>query len=84
MFFLPQGLMAPGGPRPGLQQQEGWVGSASGPGQQGAMQARMALNSAPMRPSSQPGPRQMLQAPMMNSGENTGLEFPNPFMLFSF
>uniref|UniRef100_A0A7N6BAW7 Nuclear receptor coactivator n=1 Tax=Anabas testudineus TaxID=64144 RepID=A0A7N6BAW7_ANATE len=32
------GLMAPGGPRPGLQQQEGWMGSASGPGQQGPRQ----------------------------------------------
>ncbi|XP_070841812.1 nuclear receptor coactivator 2 isoform X3 [Chaetodon trifascialis] len=70
------GLMAPGGPRPGMQQQEGWVGSASapplgasGPGQQGAMQARMGPNSAPMRPNSQPGPRQMLQAPMMANAQ---------------
>ncbi|XP_029002334.1 nuclear receptor coactivator 2 isoform X2 [Betta splendens] len=60
------GLIAPGGPRPGLQQQqEGWVGPASGPGQQTPMQGRMGPNGAPMRPSSQPGPRQMLQSPMM-------------------
>ncbi|XP_041817404.1 nuclear receptor coactivator 2 isoform X2 [Chelmon rostratus] len=70
------GLMAPGGLRPGMQQQEGWVGSASapplgasGPGQQGAMQARMGPNSAPMRPNSQPGPRQMLQSPMMANAQ---------------
>ncbi|XP_056220234.1 nuclear receptor coactivator 2 isoform X1 [Seriola aureovittata] len=70
------GLMTPGGPRPGMQQQEGWVGSASapplgasGPGQQGAMQGRMGPNSAPMRPSSQPGPRQMLQSPMMANAQ---------------
>ncbi|XP_028288395.1 nuclear receptor coactivator 2 isoform X2 [Parambassis ranga] len=66
------GMMAPGGPRPGMQQQEGWVGSASapplgasGPGQQSAMQGRMGPTTAPMRPNSQPGPRQMLQSPMM-------------------
>ncbi|XP_068564259.1 nuclear receptor coactivator 2 isoform X4 [Cebidichthys violaceus] len=66
------GLMAPGGPRPGMQQQEGWAGSASapplgapGPGQQGPMQGRMGPNGAPMRPNSQPGPRPMLQSPMM-------------------
>ncbi|XP_044031523.1 nuclear receptor coactivator 2 isoform X1 [Siniperca chuatsi] len=70
------GLMAPGGPRPAMQQQEGWVGSASapplgapGPGQQGAMQGRMVPNSAPMRPNSQPGPRQMLQSPMMANAQ---------------
>uniref|UniRef100_A0A3Q1IE45 Nuclear receptor coactivator n=1 Tax=Anabas testudineus TaxID=64144 RepID=A0A3Q1IE45_ANATE len=61
----PTSLMAPGGPRPGLQQQEGWMGSASGPGQQGAIQGRMGPNNTPMRPTSQPGPRQMLQSPMM-------------------
>uniref|UniRef100_A0A8C2ZDZ4 Nuclear receptor coactivator n=1 Tax=Cyclopterus lumpus TaxID=8103 RepID=A0A8C2ZDZ4_CYCLU len=77
------GLMAPGGPRPGMQQQqqqqqqqEGWVGSASapplgasGPGQPGPMQARMGPNGAPMRPNSQPGPRPMLQSPMMASAQ---------------
>ncbi|XP_029955895.1 nuclear receptor coactivator 2 isoform X4 [Salarias fasciatus] len=73
------GLMAPGGPRPSMQQQqqqqqEGWVGSASAPplgasGQQNAMQGRMGPNGAPMRPSSQPGPRPMLQSPMMASGQ---------------
>ncbi|TKS87779.1 Nuclear receptor coactivator 2 [Collichthys lucidus] len=70
------GLMAPGGPRPGMQQQEGWVGSASapplgssGPGQQGAMQGRMGPNGAPMRPNSQPGPRQMLQSPLMANAQ---------------
>ncbi|XP_020501066.2 nuclear receptor coactivator 2 isoform X2 [Labrus bergylta] len=70
------GLMAPGGPRPGMQQQEGWAGSASapplgasGPGQQGAMQGRMGPNGAPMRPISQPGPRQMLQSPMMANAQ---------------
>lgn len=71
--------MAPGGPRPAMQQQEGWVGSASapplgatGPGQQGAMQGRMGPNGAPMRPNSQPGPRQLLQSPMMANGESSG------------
>ncbi|XP_038583441.1 nuclear receptor coactivator 2 isoform X3 [Micropterus salmoides] len=70
------GLMAPGGPRPGMQQQEGWVGSASapplgapGPGQQGAMQGRMVPNITPMRPNSQQGPRQMLQSPMMANAQ---------------
>ncbi|XP_034428051.1 nuclear receptor coactivator 2 isoform X3 [Hippoglossus hippoglossus] len=70
------GLLAPGGPRPGMQQQEGWVGSASapplgasGPGQPGAMQGRMGPNSAPMRPNSQPGPRQMLQSPMIANAQ---------------
>ncbi|XP_040921434.1 nuclear receptor coactivator 2 isoform X2 [Toxotes jaculatrix] len=70
------GLMAPGGPRPGMQPQEGWVGSASapplgasGPGQQGAMQGRMGPNGVPMRPNSQPGPRQMLQSPMINNAQ---------------
>uniref|UniRef100_A0A8C2ZE29 Nuclear receptor coactivator n=1 Tax=Cyclopterus lumpus TaxID=8103 RepID=A0A8C2ZE29_CYCLU len=41
----------------------------SGPGQPGPMQARMGPNGAPMRPNSQPGPRPMLQSPMMASGE---------------
>ncbi|XP_035474587.2 nuclear receptor coactivator 2 isoform X4 [Scophthalmus maximus] len=62
------GLMAPGGPRPGMQQQqEGWAGSASAPplGASGPGQGRMGPNGAPMRPNSQPGPRQMLQSPMM-------------------
>ncbi|XP_029384750.1 nuclear receptor coactivator 2 isoform X6 [Echeneis naucrates] len=70
------GLMAPGGPRPGMQQQEGWVGSASapplgasGPGQQGTMQGRMGPNSASMRPNSQPGPRPMLQSPLMANAQ---------------
>ncbi|XP_067342772.1 nuclear receptor coactivator 2 isoform X2 [Channa argus] len=62
-------LMAPGGPRPGIQQQEGWVGSPSGPGQQGAMQGRLGPNTAPMRPSSQQGPRQMLPSPMMSNAQ---------------
>uniref|UniRef100_A0A3Q1F3V6 Nuclear receptor coactivator 2 n=1 Tax=Acanthochromis polyacanthus TaxID=80966 RepID=A0A3Q1F3V6_9TELE len=55
-----------------------WVGSASapplgaaGPGQQGAMQGRMGPGNAPMRPNSQPGPRPMLQSPMMANGEST-------------
>lgn len=72
------GLMAPGGQRPGMQQQEGWVSSASapplgssGPGQQSNMQARMGPSSAPMRPNSQPGPRPMIQSPMMANGEST-------------
>ncbi|XP_068160078.1 nuclear receptor coactivator 2 isoform X2 [Antennarius striatus] len=70
------GLMGPGGPRPGMQQQEGWVGTASapplgtsGPRQQGAMQGRMGPNTAPMRPNSQPGPRQMLQSPMLPNAQ---------------
>ncbi|XP_072235004.1 nuclear receptor coactivator 2 isoform X3 [Leuresthes tenuis] len=70
------GLMAPGGPRPGMQQQEGWGGSASapplgasGPGQQSAMHGRMGPSSAPMRPNSQTGPRPMLQSPMMTSAQ---------------
>ncbi|XP_071780094.2 nuclear receptor coactivator 2 isoform X3 [Centroberyx gerrardi] len=83
------GLMGPGGPRPGMQQQEGWVGSASapplgasGPVQQGAMQGRMGPNSAPMRPSSQPGPRQMLQSPMMANAQ-PGMEIGMPGHQFS-
>ncbi|XP_075936805.1 nuclear receptor coactivator 2 isoform X3 [Anarhichas minor] len=75
-MMVSTGLMAPGGPRPGMQQQqqqqEGWAGSTSapplgapGPGQQGPMQGRMGPNGAPMRPNSQPGPRPMLQSPMM-------------------
>ncbi|XP_056289747.1 nuclear receptor coactivator 2 isoform X2 [Pseudoliparis swirei] len=76
--MVSSGLMAPGGPRPGMQQQqqEGWVGSASapplgasGPGQPVPMQARMGPNGAPMRPNSQPGPRPMLQSPMMASAQ---------------
>uniref|UniRef100_A0A8C5HUJ7 Nuclear receptor coactivator n=1 Tax=Gouania willdenowi TaxID=441366 RepID=A0A8C5HUJ7_GOUWI len=65
------GLMAPIGPRPGIQQQqqqqEGWVGSASAPplGATGPGQ-RMGPGSGPMRPNSQPGPRAMLQSPMMD------------------
>uniref|UniRef100_A0A3Q0TBB3 Nuclear receptor coactivator 2 n=1 Tax=Amphilophus citrinellus TaxID=61819 RepID=A0A3Q0TBB3_AMPCI len=60
--LAPPGMMGPGGPRPGMQQQEGWVGPASappigtpGPAQQNAIQSRMGPNSAPMRPNSQPG-----------------------------
>ncbi|XP_034085109.1 nuclear receptor coactivator 2-like [Gymnodraco acuticeps] len=75
------GLMAPGGPRPSMhQQQEGWGGSsapapapplgASGPAQQGALQARMGPNGAPLRPNSLPGPRQMLQGPMMPNAQS--------------
>uniref|UniRef100_A0A1A8F558 Nuclear receptor coactivator n=1 Tax=Nothobranchius korthausae TaxID=1143690 RepID=A0A1A8F558_9TELE len=67
--MLNAGLMAPGGPRPGMQQQqENWVAppmGASAPGQQNAMQVRMGPNGAPMRPGSQPGPRPILQTPMM-------------------
>ncbi|KAK2859437.1 hypothetical protein Q5P01_004057 [Channa striata] len=62
-------LMTPGGPRPGMQQQEGWVGSPSGPGQQGAMQGRLGPNTAPMRPTTQPGPRQMLPSSMMANAQ---------------
>lgn len=69
--------MGPGGPRPGMQQQqEGWVGSASapplgasGPVQQGGMPGRIGPNAAPLRANSQPRP--MLQSPMMASGENS-------------
>lgn len=64
------------GPRAGMQHQEGWVGSASapplgaaGPGQQGPMQGRMGPSGAPMRPNSQPGPRQMLQPSMMTNAQ---------------
>uniref|UniRef100_A0A671Y9A5 Nuclear receptor coactivator n=1 Tax=Sparus aurata TaxID=8175 RepID=A0A671Y9A5_SPAAU len=42
---------------------------ATGPGQQGAMQGRMGPNGAPMRPNSQPGPRQLLQSPMMANAQ---------------
>ncbi|XP_061877250.1 nuclear receptor coactivator 2 isoform X3 [Entelurus aequoreus] len=64
------GLMGPNGPRPGMQQQEGWAGSPSAPplgtpGQQGALQGRMGPTGAPMRPNSQTVPRQMLQSSMM-------------------
>lgn len=70
------GMMAAGGPRPGMQQQlqEGWVASASappmgqsGPAQQGVMQGRIGANTAPMRATSQPRP--MLHSPMMTNGE---------------
>lgn len=74
LSFLSLGLTS--GPRAGMQHQEGWVGSASapplgaaGPGQQGPMQGRMGPSGAPMRPNSQPGPRQMLQPSMMTNGE---------------
>uniref|UniRef100_A0A673A506 Nuclear receptor coactivator 2 n=1 Tax=Sphaeramia orbicularis TaxID=375764 RepID=A0A673A506_9TELE len=53
-----------------------WVGSASapplgasGPGPQGAIQGRLGPNNAPMRPNSQPGPRQILQSPMMANAQ---------------
>lgn len=62
----------------------GSVGSATSPataapaGQhslpQGALHARMVPNSGtgmPMRPNSQPGPRQMLQPQMMTNGKCT-------------
>uniref|UniRef100_A0AAX7U0Q5 Nuclear receptor coactivator 2 n=1 Tax=Astatotilapia calliptera TaxID=8154 RepID=A0AAX7U0Q5_ASTCA len=65
-------LMAPSGPRPGMQQQEAWVGPASappigapGPGHQNAIQGRTGPSGTPMRPNSQPGPRQMMQSPIM-------------------
>lgn len=70
------GMMAAGGPRPGMQQQlqEGWVASASappmgqsGPAQQGVMQGRIGANTTPMRATSQPRP--MLHSPMMTNGE---------------
>ncbi|KAL6097899.1 ncoa2 [Pungitius sinensis] len=72
------GMMAQGGPRPGMQQQqEGWVGSASasplgasGPGQLGPMQGRMGPNGAPMRPNGQLGARPMLQSPMMAGAQS--------------
>lgn len=70
------GMMAAGGPRPGMQQQlqEGWVASTSapplgqsGPAQQGVMPGRIGVNTAPMRAASQPRP--MLHSPMMTNGE---------------
>lgn len=65
------GMMAAGGPRPGMQHgQEGWVASASappGPAPQGVMQGRIGANTAPMRATSQPRP--MLHSPMMTNGE---------------
>uniref|UniRef100_H3CRY5 Nuclear receptor coactivator n=1 Tax=Tetraodon nigroviridis TaxID=99883 RepID=H3CRY5_TETNG len=70
------GMMAAGGPRPGVQQQlqEGWVASASaptmgqsGPAQQGVMQGRIGANTAPMRATSQPRP--MLHSPMMATAQ---------------
>lgn len=70
------GMMAAGGPRPGMPQQlqEGWVASTSappmgqsGPAQQGVMQGRIGANTAPMRATSQPRP--MLHSPMMTNGE---------------
>ncbi|XP_054893226.1 nuclear receptor coactivator 2 isoform X2 [Poeciliopsis prolifica] len=72
------GLMTQGGPRPAMQQQqsEGWTGpasappiGASAPGQQGGMQGRMVPGTAPMRPNSQPGPRPMLQSPIMTNAQ---------------
>lgn len=74
--FASLGMMAAGGPRPGMQQQlqEGWGGSASapplgqsGPSQQGVMPGRIGANTAPMRATSQPRP--MLQSPLMANGE---------------
>uniref|UniRef100_A0A7N8Y5E7 Nuclear receptor coactivator n=1 Tax=Mastacembelus armatus TaxID=205130 RepID=A0A7N8Y5E7_9TELE len=65
------GLMAAGVSRPAMQQQEGWAGSASSPGQQGVMQGRTGPNSAPVRPNSQPVPRQMLHSPLMTNGNST-------------
>lgn len=69
--------MAPSGPRPGMQQQEGWVGPASappigapGPGHQNAIQGRTGPSGTPMRPNSQPGPRQMMQSPIMPNGKS--------------
>uniref|UniRef100_A0A3B4A3Z8 Nuclear receptor coactivator 2 n=1 Tax=Periophthalmus magnuspinnatus TaxID=409849 RepID=A0A3B4A3Z8_9GOBI len=47
----------------GMQHQEAWGQ------QQGPMQGRIGPNTAPMRPNSQPGPRQMLQSSMMTNGE---------------
>ncbi|XP_053714430.1 nuclear receptor coactivator 2 isoform X3 [Synchiropus splendidus] len=68
------GMVGTGGPRPAMQQQEGWVGSASapplgasGPGPHGTV--RMGPNGTPMRPNSQPGPRQMLQSPMIPTAQ---------------
>ncbi|XP_008394576.1 nuclear receptor coactivator 2 isoform X4 [Poecilia reticulata] len=73
------GLMTQGGPRPAMQQQqqpEGWTGpasappiGASAPGQQGGIQGRMVPGNAPMRPNSQPGPRPMLQSPLMANAQ---------------
>ncbi|XP_061661127.1 nuclear receptor coactivator 2 isoform X6 [Syngnathoides biaculeatus] len=61
------GLVGPGPPRPGIQQQqEGWAGSTSTP-QMG--QGRMSHSGAPMRPGGQPGPRQMLQTSMMPNAQ---------------
>lgn len=69
--------MAPSGPRPGMQQQEGWVGPASappigapGPGHQNAIQGRTGPSGTPMRPNSQPGPRQMMQSPIMPNSKS--------------
>ncbi|XP_049605031.1 nuclear receptor coactivator 2 isoform X2 [Syngnathus scovelli] len=61
------GLVGPGAPRLGIQQQqqEGWAGSASVPQ---LAQSRMGLGGAPMRPG-QPGPRQMLQTSMMPNAQ---------------
>uniref|UniRef100_A0A3Q3D979 Nuclear receptor coactivator 2 n=1 Tax=Hippocampus comes TaxID=109280 RepID=A0A3Q3D979_HIPCM len=63
------GLMGPGAPRPGMQQQqqqEGWVGSASTPQ---LAQGRMGPGGAPLRPGGPPGPRQMLQTSMMPNAQ---------------
>lgn len=74
---VPPALMAPSGPRPGMQQQEGWVGPASappigapGPGHQNAIQGRTGPSGTPMRPNSQPGPRQMMQSPIMPNSKS--------------
>ncbi|XP_055006904.1 nuclear receptor coactivator 2 [Boleophthalmus pectinirostris] len=53
----------PGGPRAGMPHQEAWGQ------QQGPMQGRIGPNAAPMRPNSQPGPRQMLQSSMMTNAQ---------------
>ncbi|XP_061522184.1 nuclear receptor coactivator 2 isoform X2 [Phycodurus eques] len=62
------GLVGPGAPRPGMQQQqqEGWACSASAPQ---LAQGRMGHSGAPMRPGGQPGPRQMLQTSMMPNAQ---------------
>lgn len=83
------GIMAAGGPRPGMQQQlqEGWVGSASapplgqsGPTQQGVMPGRIGANTAPMRATGQPRP--MLQSPLMANGETCVTSNSSMFMRY--
>ncbi|XP_030204203.1 nuclear receptor coactivator 2 isoform X2 [Gadus morhua] len=61
------GLIGPGGPRPGMQQPEGWIGSASAPPPGAA--GRLGPSAAPMRPNSQPGPRLMHQSTMMANAQ---------------